>query len=138
MKVIGSLYTRLRDKIEVKKRSELLYKIPCSCQKTYVGQTRQRMEKTLQQHSYDCRATNILKDKKTALAQHHFDSGHNFNFDKVEILDMESCSMKRNVSEMVFIYLNNTVNLKTDTSNLSNHYNRLLDIYKRNKNGQQL
>ncbi|XP_044597166.1 uncharacterized protein LOC123273721 [Cotesia glomerata] len=94
LRVIGSLYTKLKDRVDVLQRSELVYRVPCCCQKTYVGQTKQWLGKRLKQHEYDCRAVNILKINKIALAQHHFDTGHIFDFGKVKILDMECCGKK--------------------------------------------
>ncbi|XP_044577776.1 uncharacterized protein LOC123260626 [Cotesia glomerata] len=135
LRVIGSLCTKLKDRVDVLQRSELVNRVPCGCLKTYVGQTKQRLGKRLKQHEYDCRTVNILKNNNTALAQHHFDTGHIFEFGKIKILDMECCGKKRNLSEMIFIHLNDTVNLKTDTENLSNHYNFLMDLYKRMNNG---
>ncbi|XP_068990167.1 uncharacterized protein [Neodiprion pinetum] len=76
-----------------------------------------------------CRNVKILDENKTALAAHYFDSGHGFDFDKAKILDLENNWLKRSVSEMVWIKLNDTVNKRTDTQNLSAMYNEILSVY---------
>ncbi|XP_057338456.1 uncharacterized protein LOC130676319 [Microplitis mediator] len=130
IKTVGSIYTRLKDKVNEDLMSELVYAIPCECGKKYVGQTKQYLRNRTNQHRLNCRPVNILKSEQTALARHHFDTGHNFDFNSVSILDREDNYLKRSVSEMVFIYLNDTVNLKTDLNNLSYLYNGLLDSFK--------
>ncbi|XP_046626164.1 uncharacterized protein LOC124307959 [Neodiprion virginianus] len=81
------------------------------------------------QHKNSCRNVKILDENKTALAAHYFDSGHGFDFDKAKILDLENNWLKRSVSEMVWIKLNDTVNKRTDTQNLSAMYNEILSVY---------
>ncbi|XP_057335116.1 uncharacterized protein LOC130673917 [Microplitis mediator] len=130
IKTVGSIHTRLKNKVNEDLMSELVYAIPCECGKKYVGQTKQYLRNRTNQHRLDCRPVNILKSEQTALARHHFDTGHNFDFNSVSILDREDNYLKRSVSEMVFIYLNDTVNLKTDLNNLSYLYNGLLDTFK--------
>lgn len=131
IKTIGNLYTKLKDKVDERVMSELIYAVPCECGKKYVGQTKQWLKSRTNQHRLDCRPVNIIKSEQTALARHHFNTGHNFDFSKISILDREDNYRKRCVSEMIHIYLNNTVNLKTDTNNLSCLYNGLLDSYKK-------
>ena len=82
------------------------------------------------QHSYDCKDINRNKTEKTALAHHHFATNHNFDFSKVTILDHESHFLKRNVSEMIHISLNNTVNCRTDTQGLNVIYSHILNLFK--------
>ncbi|CAG5085479.1 Protein of unknown function [Cotesia congregata] len=125
IKTVGNIYTRLKDKVNEDLMSELVYAIPCECGKKYVGQIKQYLKNRTNQHRLDCRPVNILKSEQTALARHHFDTGHNFDFSSVSILDREDNYLKRSVSEMVFIYLNDTVNLKTDLNKLSYLYNVL-------------
>ncbi|KAI4476352.1 hypothetical protein M0804_013667 [Polistes exclamans] len=74
------------DKLE---QSNLVYKIPCVCDKCYIGQTKQKLKKRLDQHKNDCKPMNAQKSNITALAEHHFSTGHNFKFDETNILDKE-------------------------------------------------
>lgn len=125
-KTIGSIFTKLKDKTPKQKQTNVVYKIPCSCEKCYIGQTKQYLQSRLNQHKNDCKNHNQYKNEKTALALHHFETGHNFLFDNVEILDKESNFRRRNISEMIHINLNDTVNMRSDTLHLSAVYSNIL------------
>ncbi|CAG5102977.1 Protein of unknown function [Cotesia congregata] len=126
MNTVKKVYTRLKDKVKLECMSNVVYKIPCSCNKTS-----QYVKKRIAQHKFNCKNVNVLKENKTALAAHHFDSGHSFGFDNVEIVDTERVHLKKNISEMIQITLHDSVNYRTDTQNLSTAYNQILDIYKK-------
>lgn len=119
-----SFFTDLKDKTDIKDQSSVVYKIPCgNCDRNYIGQTRQKLDKRIQQHKYDCQS---LDKHKTALSLHHYETGHIFNFKNCSILEKEENQLKRNVAEMVHIYTNPTVNLREDTNHLSRIYSGLL------------
>ena len=84
----------------------------------------------MKQHQNDCKPEKIVKTAKTALASHHFDTSHRFVFNETKILDSEPNWVKRNISEMVHIRLNDTVNHRTDTQGLSKVYNNILNKFK--------
>ncbi|XP_044764407.1 uncharacterized protein LOC123320972 [Coccinella septempunctata] len=93
--------------------SSVVYKIPClDCDRSYIGQTRQYLKDRIKQHKYDTK--NINNKEKTALTYHVFGEGHNFNFEEVEILDVESNGYKRNISEL------GTWDIKTTVNRLKN------------------
>lgn len=85
-----------------------------------------KLKKRIDQHRNDCKPTNAQKSNTTALAEHHFKTGHNFKFDTATILDIEDNWYKRNVSEMYHIANNNKINYRTDTKNLNSIYNEIL------------
>lgn len=124
---IKLLYSQLKDKVGNDDKSCLVYKIPCSCDKVYVGQTKQKLKSRMRQHMTDCKLENFIKTNRTALAAHHFETGHNFRFDEVSVLDYESNFFKRNVSEMIFIKALDSVNFRTDTQNLSTLYSDIIN-----------
>ncbi|KAI4475426.1 hypothetical protein M0804_014325 [Polistes exclamans] len=86
---IKSIYTKLKDKDNKLEQSNLVYKIPCECEQCYVGQTKQKLKKRLDQHRNDSKPRNAQKTNTTALAEHHFKTGHIFKFDETKILDKE-------------------------------------------------
>lgn len=131
VKSTNIVYTKLKSKIPKTSQSCLIYKIPCNdCNACYIGQTKQYLKNRIRQHSYDCNDKNSVKIEKTALADHHFIHNHNFNFEDTIILDKEINGKRRNLSEMVFININNTVNKRSDTEGLSKIYSFILDKYK--------
>ncbi|XP_044591934.1 uncharacterized protein LOC123270061 [Cotesia glomerata] len=127
---VKDLYSRLKDPVDKMDRSFVVYKIPCTCGKVYIGQTKQKLKKRLYQHSVDCRPESLLKPNRTALADHHFDREHNFQFDATEILDYETHYFKRNVSEMFFIKVFDCVNYRSDTLSLSSSYCDIIESVK--------
>ncbi|KAI4476763.1 hypothetical protein M0804_013307 [Polistes exclamans] len=86
---INSIFTKLKDKVDKLEQSNLVYKLHCVWDKCYIGQTKQKLKKRLEQHTNDCKSTNAQKSNITALAEHHFIRGHKFKFDETDILDKE-------------------------------------------------
>jgi hypothetical protein len=127
-KTVSLLHTKLKDKTEIGDCSDVVYKIPCNnCGSCYVGQTKQNLRKRIANHKNDCLPGKIHKTEKTALSAHHFDTGHNFKFSQVSILDRESNLSKRLFLEMVHINREkDTINLKSDIDNLSRVYHSIL------------
>lgn len=130
LKTTNSLFTHLKDKVPQGKKSSVVYKIPCECGKCYIGETMQHLDKRIQQHKNDCRNNKMFNEDKTALSKHHFETGHSFKFGEVEVVDSETQTYKRKLSEMIHINLNETVNIKTDTDGLSGVYSNILQMYK--------
>ena len=127
---ICKLFTNLKSKIELDQIKNVVYSIPCSdCDKIYIGTTRNKLIKRKRQHLYDCKSKYRSKVNKTALATHHFETGHNFQFDDTTILHIENNYKRRLVSEVLFINknLSKTVNFKSDTNNLSTMYSYLIE-----------
>lgn len=131
-KTVGLSYTKLKDKDPPLKTSGVVYGIPClNCEKVYIGQTSRVFKDRLTSHRSDCR-----NNKQTcALAQHTFDTGHNFNFAEPKVLITENRLRKRLFLEMVEIHLSvSTVNKRRDIDDLSSIYSNLLNIEHNNNN----
>lgn len=129
-KKVGNLYSKMKDKLTVENKSNVIYEIPCNCGAVYIGQTKQLVKTRIQEHKYSCNERHINKKEKTALASHHFEFKHDFVFDRTTILDYEHNYKKRLISEMILINKHsNTVNKKTDTENLSRIYNNLISRF---------
>ncbi|XP_044753871.1 uncharacterized protein LOC123313186 [Coccinella septempunctata] len=101
------------------------------CNSSYIGQTKQLLSNRIKQHIYSCNTHSSKDDdNKTALVEHHINTGHIFNFKDVTIEDSETNYRKRTISEMIHIKANDTTNKRTDTQNLSRIYNILINKYK--------
>ena len=94
---------------------------------SYTGQTKQKLEMRMYQHKKDCEDGNENKAGKPALATHRFEENHVFDFNRVKILDFEKNRFKRELGEMIYIFLTDSINFRTDTNNLSCIYNNLLN-----------
>src|SRR5699024_811337 len=104
------LYSKLKDPLAKDLISNVVYKVECKdCNKCYIGQTRQYLKNRIRQHVLDSNK-DTPKDGTTALALHSILQNHEFDFENVTIVDRENNYMSRNISEMIFIKLNDTVN----------------------------
>lgn len=130
-KITRNIFSKLKDKTPNFHKSNVIYKIPCNnCDRIYVGQTKQLLQKRIYNHKRDCYHYNQNKKEKTALAGHHFDTGHVFDFNNTVILDHESNYQKRLFLEMVHINREKqAVNLKSDVQDLNKSYFNLLNNY---------
>jgi hypothetical protein len=117
---LNYLYTKLKDKIPLKKQTHVVYKIPCGgCNGIYIGQTQQHLNERINGHKFS--------NNTTALKKHSSNNGHNFNFDQVTILKKENNNKARNIMEMIQIKKHkHAINDKTDITNLSKIYYSIL------------
>lgn len=116
------IFTQLKTQIPKEKKSNIVYEIPCqNCDSIYIGQTKQYLEKRIQEHK-------SKKDAHTALNDHTKQTGHTFNFQDTKILQTETNYYKRLFAETVEIKKhNNAINYKTDTTYFPVIYNKLLE-----------
>lgn len=124
-KTLAPLFNRVKDKLPIDIKSNVVYKITCECGQCYIGQTKQWVKSRIKSHTYDV----TKKKTSTALASHATNLGHNFDFDNVTILESEKNLEKRLLLEMIHINCNqNCVNLRTDIEGLSNIYGNILRV----------
>lgn len=117
-------FTKLKPDIPKSETANTVYKINCKdCSSIYIGQSSQYLKNRIRNHKNDIRN---LKDS-TALSRHALENDHNIDFENTTILDIESNFSKRCFKEMVYIKKHqNTLNYRTDISNLSNIYNNII------------
>lgn len=130
-----SIFTKTKQKTNNENLTDVIYKIKCSCNKVYVGNTSQKLSARLVQHKSNIKT----RPKSCALANHIFhNKTHSFDKDNVEVLDIEHDSKRRLLLEMFHINLHipNTINNRTDINNISNIYANLLQIEKLKKANQ--
>ena len=48
------MLTKVKDALPVEKQGNVVYQIPCSCDKTYISETKQRLETRLREHRDAC------------------------------------------------------------------------------------
>ncbi|XP_044755019.1 uncharacterized protein LOC123313972 [Coccinella septempunctata] len=127
------LFTRLKDPTPLDMLSNVIYRIPCSCGKSYIGQTRQYLKLRIGQHKNYCKNHNQAKTNKAALALHHFSTGHDFKFEETTVLDRKSNWFRRNMGEMVQIQLTENINLRTDCLGLSAIYHNIINLFSQHR-----
>ena len=101
----------------------MIYQINCkekNCKANYIGQTKRALSIRLDEHK-----KNINRHPKyhNVVTQHRLDFGHEMDWNKPRILDIETNWYRRLTSEMLHIKSNNcTLNAQTDTKKLSDIY----------------
>ena len=45
-----SMLTKVKDALPMEKQANVVYRVPCSCGKAYIGETKQRLETRLREH----------------------------------------------------------------------------------------
>jgi hypothetical protein len=135
----NSVHANMKDKIIPENRSGVVYKIDClDCEQSYVGETSKKLSTRVDQHRKDFK-NKLSPGPKTALITHSLDHHHKFDFNSPTILDYETNMKKRRLLEASHIIINSprTVNIKSDTRNISAHYYNILDRYKNNLSPSQ-
>lgn len=120
--LLANLYTPLKSKVQKKKKSNVVYAIPClNCPKKYIGMTTQYLDSRLNGHKY-------TKNASTALHKHEKDLNHEFNFAETKILSQDTNYHKLVIKEMYHIKKDNNtvVNDRQDIRNLSQIYCNLI------------
>ena len=121
-------FSKLKDKVPVDEQTHVIYSIPCSCRKIYIGQTSNSLKTRIQKHKSDIR----LEKTSTAFAQHIKSTKHTPQFADTNILNIEKTYKKRLYLESLHILNNkNNINYKTDTENINETYKFILHTHNR-------
>lgn len=134
---LQQLFTNLKSKIDKNDKSNVIYKITCTgnkteqCNNIYIGTTKSKLKTRISQHKSNIKLldkNNTLQ--KTALATHCAKNNHTPDFDNVQIIDQENNYKKRLILETLHIAnipTNIRLNYKTDTENCSLSYRHLIE-----------
>ena len=120
LKLKQNIFSRNKSTVPLLRTRNVVYRINClDCNKYYIGRTSKRLEQRIQQHQNDCRLRRC-KGTGTALSSHVIETGHTFDFDNPEIMDIENNQTKLELKESYHIKnnLSNTVNFRVDSSRL--------------------
>ncbi|KAK9892635.1 hypothetical protein WA026_021013 [Henosepilachna vigintioctopunctata] len=83
---IVNLFSRIKEETPIHLNSSVVYKIPCTdCSGVYIGQTKQWLKNRITQHRSDIR----IKKLSCAATKHCVETGHNFEWCNVKILERE-------------------------------------------------
>lgn len=139
------VHSNLKSKTEATQRCNVIYGIPCQdCPNLrYVGQTIQKLKNRVRQHQNDVRDLHALLtspysyerqisdlSSKSALVKHVAETGHQFNFDGVIILDQKSDKTRLNFAEMIHIQDQPSCNFRRDVEGTSKIYSGIFSHFK--------
>ena len=83
-KTLHSLLTRVKDPLPADKQSMVVYWIPCSCGKVYIGRTILRLETRLKEHHDACSKGQL---EKSAVAEYAWTQKHTIRWGDTSVLD---------------------------------------------------
>lgn len=104
-----------------------LYRIPCSCEPSYIGQMGRNITMHLKEHQRHLRLGHV---DKSALVHHGWTIGHSILFDYTKILGKSSSYDRRIVREAIEIRLVEEVINKEDRARLSALWLPALELLK--------
>jgi hypothetical protein len=92
---LRSHLVKFKPKAKVMKK-ELIYKIPCECSKSYIGETGRTLEVRLSEHK---RSLKKGDPELSKLCEHHFYTGHRFLWEQAKVIGQEKNWRARKVHE---------------------------------------
>ena len=99
---IRSMLTRVKDTLGMEKRSKVVYQIPCSCGKKYIGETVRRLETRMKEHRDACQKGAL---EKSALAEHAWQNHHPIKWEEATVIDQARTNKELLLKEAIHIRL---------------------------------
>ena len=88
-----------KDPISVELQNNVVYKIPCNdCNAIYIGESKRSLKTRSKEHQYAVRAGHTDKNE---IADHCWEHGHRFDFEKKSVIDRESNWHARKIKESI-------------------------------------
>lgn len=84
---LGHSLVRVKDGLQDGQRSMVVYQVPCSCGKVYVGETKRALAIRIKEHQD---AVRLQHTSKSAIVEHAWELGHRINWEGDKILDSVS------------------------------------------------
>jgi len=124
-KKLDTVIRKGKDRIDVKRVTQVVYKIDCiNCDMAYIGQTKRHVATRINEHK------NNIKNSTgnfSVVTEHRLNFNHDFDWLKPIILHKERNRKKREIAEMFFIKkFDNNINLQKDTENLNSIYDSII------------
>ena len=101
-RTLRSMLSNVKDKVPAEKQSGVVYKIPCSCGKVYLGETKRRLETRLKEHKDACRRGEL---EKSAIAEHAWTNDHAIKWEETSVVDRASRHAELLLKEALSIQL---------------------------------
>ena len=102
---LHSVLTKVKDPLPMEKEAKVVYQIPCSCGKSYIGETRRRLETMLREHQEACRKETL---EKSAVAEHAWKDHHAIKWEEITVVDMARHPSKLLLKEAIHIQMTPT------------------------------
>ena len=97
---LRGILTKVKDPLQTTKQSNVVYEVPCTCGKVYIGETKRRLETRLKEHK-DA-STRCLIDT-SVIAEHAWTNDHPINWAERKILQRANRTMELVMKEVLSI-----------------------------------
>ena len=97
---LRGILTKVKDPLQTTKQSNVVYEVPCTCSKVYIGETKRRLETRLKEHK-DA-STRCLTDT-SVIAEHAWTNDHPINWAETKILQRANHTMELVMKEVLSI-----------------------------------
>ena len=94
--------TRVKGRLPLSKQSRIVYSVPCSCGKSYIGETIRRLDTRLEEHREACKRG---ETDKSAVAEHVWSEQHQMDWAMTSVIDRAEGRMELVVKEALHIGL---------------------------------
>ena len=101
-KTLRGHLTKVKDRMDIAMNSSIVYKIPCSCGRIYIGETIRRLEQRILEHKDACKKGD---ERKSAIAEHCWQNQHPILWNEVSIIDRAQGVKELRVKEAIHIYM---------------------------------
>ena len=96
--------TRVKDKLPMGKLSNVVYQVPCTCGKIYIGETVRRLDTRLKEHKDACICGQL---DKSAIAEHAWSEHHPILWESTKVIDRANRQDILRLKEALHIRLTN-------------------------------
>ena len=96
--------TRVKDKLPMGKLSNVVYQVPCTCGKVYIGETVRRLDTRLKEHKDACICGQL---DKSAIAEHAWSEHHPILWESTKVIDRANRQDTLRLKEALHIRLTN-------------------------------
>ena len=93
---------RVKDRVPTSMKSNMVYCVPCSCGKVYIGETVRRLETRIKEHEDACKKGTT---EKSAIAKHAWTTNHAIEWNETTVLDQARRRKELMIKEALHISL---------------------------------
>ena len=97
---LRSMLTKVKDPLPAEKQANVVYEVPCTCGKVYIGETKRRLETRLKEHREACVRG---QTSKSAIAEHAWTEDHPINWSGTKVIQRASHTMELVMKEALCI-----------------------------------
>jgi len=102
---------QVKDRDPLERRSNVIYQVPCSCGRVYIGETKRALETRIKEHKA---ATRRGETTKSAIAEHAWKEHHVILWDETKVLDQAKNNTTLLIKEALYIRLSDTQLINRD------------------------